>query len=312
MYCLSVANTAILLSLEAITRMIENIVKRQLIARSEELQKPFSRLGSLLAIALVICFSISSIAEEKQIPPALKGLGVNEQFGKNIDLNLSFTDEDGKAVQLKEYFKGDKPVILSLVYYSCPSLCNLILNAQLDAYKKMPWSIGDQYRVVTVSIDPREKPELAKRKKASYLEEYGRSGSEKDWHFLVSKEANVRALAKQVGFNYKWVEDTQQYAHGSVFFVLTPEGKISRYIYGLSYEPTTLKYALVEAGEGRVGTVVDRLLLFCFHYDASQKKYVVVAKRVVTAGASLTLFLLTGFIGMLWFKDRQQRKRQRG
>ncbi len=269
------------------------------------------RLILCLAVCLATMPAAVSFAEEP-IPVELRGLGVEEHLGQRIDSNLTFKDEAGQTVPLSKYFDGKTPVILSLIYYQCPSLCNLILNAQVDALKKMDWSIGEQFRMVSVSIDPKETPAIASAKKEAYLEEYGRKGSENGWHFLTGTKENIDALASQVGFKFKWVEETKQFAHGSAFFILTGDGKISRYMYGLTYEPKVLRLGLLEAGEGKIGSFMDRLILFCYHYDSSQKKYVVLANRIMTFGTMSTLIILGTYIGLLWRRERTTILTKRG
>lgn len=261
-----------------------------------------------LIYIVFVCFltgNATLVSANEELPPELRGLGVDERLGQKISLDNSFKDESGKEVQLAQYFDGKKPVLLSLVYYSCPSLCNLILNAQLDTLKKLDWSVGNQFRIITVSIDPKETPALASAKKESYLKEYGRAGAEADWHFLTGTKDNIDKLAQEMGFKFKWVEETQQYAHGSAFFILTGDGLISRYIYGLTYEPKMVRMSLLEAGQGRIGTFMDKLVLFCFHYDATQKKYVVLANRIMTFGATGCCLILGVYLGLLWRRERK-------
>ncbi|MDZ4677061.1 MAG: SCO family protein [Oligoflexia bacterium] len=244
-----------------------------------------------------------------KLPNELKDIGIDEHRGQNIDLNLTFQDESGKSVQLKSYFTPQKPVLLALVYFGCPNICTFVLNGITDSLKKVDLKPGEKFEVIAVSIDPSETPQLASEKKKAYLKEYGIAGTESGWHFLVGKQPQITALTQQIGFRYKWVEETKQFAHGSAIFLLTPEGKISRYLYGIQYQPRDVKMALLEASNGKIGTFVDRIMLFCFYYDVTTKKYVLLASRIMTGGGILTLLLFGIFLGRLWSRERKQKAR---
>jgi protein SCO1/2 len=254
-----------------------------------------------------------------KLPDELKDIGIDEHRGQNIDLNLTFQDETGKTVPLKTYFASHKPVIMALVYYGCPNICTFVLNGIINSLKKIDLKPGEKFEVIAVSIDPHEDYKLAAEKKEAYLKEFNKDkvsaagtiqNTTAGWHFLVGKQPEITALAKQIGFRYKWVEETKQFAHGSAVYMLTPEGKISRYLYGIEYPPRDVKMALLEASDGKIGTFVDSILLFCFYYDAATKKYVLLASRIMQAGGLLTLAALMIFIGRLWARDRKLRPKQ--
>ncbi len=248
------------------------------------------RRSSFVATALLaLCGLVSAESREELKPKELEQVGVTEHLNEKVDLNLTFIAEDGYPHALKEYFHSGRPVVLNLVYYTCKMLCNVVLNAQVQSLRKIDWTPGEQYEIVTVSIDPAENFQLAREKKASYLESFGRPAP--GWHFLADNGGNVRALARQVGFGYQFDEGTAQYAHPAVVFVLTPEGKVSRYLYGVQFKPLDVRLALTEASQGKFG-VTDRILLFCFHYDPAAKGYVPFAQNMMKTGAMLTLLVM--------------------
>lgn len=239
---------------------------------------------------------------EERTPADLEGVGVTEKLGQKIDLDLTFVAENGYPVKLRDYFGKGKPVLLNLVYYTCPMLCNLVLNAQVEALRNVPWTPGNEFEVVTISIDPTETFKMAADKRASYLTSYERPAP--GWHWLVDWQGNVRTLAQQVGFGYKLDESTGQYAHAAAIFVLTPDGKVSRYLYGVKFKPLDLRLALAEAGEGKTGMSVERVLLYCFHYDPQSKGYVLFARNVMKAGGVLTMLVLGVVLWFLWRRER--------
>ena len=240
-----------------------------------------------------------------ETPKELEGIGIDEHLGSKVDLGLTFRDENGAVVPLSKYVNGSKPVILDLAYFSCPSLCNFHLNGLNDAFKQMKWTLGQQFDVVVVSIDAREKPALATAKKASYIKEYGRPEGAAGWHFLTGAEPQIQALAKQVGFKYRWDEKEQQFAHASAAYVLTPDGRISQYLYGIVFQPDTVRLSLVEAGDGKIGTIIDKLTLWCFHLDPSSGKYTIAATNVMRGGGIAVLLIIAGFLIPFWWRQRR-------
>lgn len=246
------------------------------------------------------------------VPKETEGVGVTEHPGAVLPLELMFRDENGRDLCLKEYFGGSRPVILTLNYYRCPMLCTLQLNGLVDALRRMEWTPGRQFEIVTVSIDPLETPPLARLKKRNYMKEYGRPEAAKGWHFLTGREENIRRLAATVGFEYRYDRETDQYVHAAALFVCTPEGRVSRYLYGILYDPTTLRLSLVEAAEGRTRSTVDRILLYCFHYDSAKGRYAPAAMNLMRAGGVATVLILGGVLAAYWRREAARRKASSG
>lgn len=249
---------------------------------------------------------------KNETPHELKDVDITEHLGDQVNLDLKFKNENGELVPLRSFFKDQKPVLLSLAYYNCPSLCNFHLNGLNDTFKELKSPLGDEFNFVVVSIDPRETPDLASKKKAAYLDAYGRPEGNAGWNFLVGDEAEIHELAKQVGFSYRWDEEQQQWAHAAAAFVLTPDGKISRYLYGITFSPQTLRLSLVEASNGKIGSLVDKLILFCFHFDPKASKYTLYAFNVVRAGGVMTIIILGMFIAPFWLRNRREEKQVQG
>ena len=245
-----------------------------------------------------------SIANET--PHEIDGVGVDAKLGGQIDLDLKFTNEQGELVPLSTYTKDGQAMLLSLAYFSCPSLCNFHLNGLNDAFKKMPATLGKEFQVVVVSIDPKETPALASKKRDAYIEAYGRPEGVKGWHFLVGTAANVKKLTEEAGFKYKWDPKSNQWAHASAALILTPAGRISRYFYGITFNPKDLRLSLIEASNGNIGTIVDRLVLFCFHFDPKASKYTIAAFNVMRAGGGLAVVILAAFLVPVWIRSRKE------
>lgn len=243
----------------------------------------------------------SALAIEEKLPVELEGVGVSERLGSKVDLDLEFTAENGRQVPLRGFFREGRPVILNLIYYSCPRLCNLILNGQTEALREVAWTAGAEFEVVTVSIDPSEMWDLASRKKAGYLASLDRPGSK--WNFLTDHRGNAKRLAEQVGFNYRWDAPTQQFVHAAAILFLTPDGRVSRYLYGARYKPRDIRLALTEASEGKLGSAADKFLMFCFHYDPLARSYVPFARNFMRAGATVIVFILALFLLRLWRRE---------
>ncbi len=237
-------------------------------------------------------------------PPQLEGVGVDEHLGQPIDLNLEFIAETGYPVKLSEFFKKGKPVILDLIYYQCPMLCNLVLNGQTQVMKEIPWTPGNEYEVVTISIDPQERFDLSRKKKETYLATFGRLAP--GWHFLVDKDGNAKKLAEQIGYHYRYDPSQEQYAHPASIFVLTGEGKISRYLYGTRFRPMDVRFALAEASENRTTMTKEKILLFCYQYDPEKHAYVMFATNFMKLGGAITVLAIGWF---LWRMIRMERER---
>jgi len=223
-------------------------------------------------------------------PELLKEVGVDQKLNDEIPLNLAFRDEHGRPVELAQFF-GSKPVILTLVYYNCPMLCTQVLNGLDRSLEVLPLEIGKDFNVVTVSIDPTDRPVVAEAKQAMYAGMYRRPGAQYGWHFLTGDEPQIKQLADSVGFRYAYDPDSKQYAHASAIMLLTPSGKISRYFYGVSYPERDLRLGLVEASHGKIGSPVDAVLLFCYHYDPHTGKYGLLISRVLQLGGILTVLV---------------------
>jgi protein SCO1/2 len=260
------------------------------------------RKSSFLAAAfLALGGSVFADSPEERKPLELEQVGVTEHLNQKVDLNLTFIAEDGYPHALKEYFHAGRPVLLNLVYYTCKMLCNVVLNAQVQSLRKLDWTPGDQYEIVTISFDPTENFQLAREKKAAYLESFGRPAP--GWHFLSDNSDNARKLAVQVGFGYKFDEQTGQFAHPAVVFILSPEGRVCRYLYGVQFKPMDIRLGLTEAAKEQFG-VTDRILLFCYHYDPAAKGYVPFAENFMRIGGALTVLILGFVLYGLWRRER--------
>ncbi|MGE3275970.1 MAG: SCO family protein [Vicinamibacterales bacterium] len=225
----------------------------------------------------------------------LDGVSIDQKLNAQLPLDLPFKDETGRTVRLGDYF-GERPVVLAFVYYECPMLCTQILNGMTSALVALDETAGQEFDVVTVSFDARETPVLAAAKKTAYVERYGREGTAPGWHFLTGDESSIAKLTEAAGFKYRWDEATQQFAHASAIMVVTPDGRMSRYFYGIEYAPRDLKFALMESSQGRIGSPVDKILLYCYHYDPKTGSYGLVAMNAVRVGGAVTLVALVGFV----------------
>lgn len=234
----------------------------------------------------------------KQTPALLRGVGIDQRLNQQLPLDLVFKDASGRQVRLGDYF-GQKPVILSLVYFNCPNLCTMVEDNLLQSLRLLNFDVGKQFNVLTVSFDPHDTPEMAANKRAIYLGLYGRKGSENGWHFLTGDEASIKALTDAVGFHYSYDPTTHLYAHAVAILVLTPRGKISRYFYGLEYPAGTLRLALVQASDDKIGSPVDQLILYCCQYDPATGKYDWIIRRVLMLGAIVTVLCLGTLILVL-------------
>lgn len=246
----------------------------------------------------------------EQVPIELEGVGISEKLGNQLTLETPFVDENGKNVVLKNYFNGKLPVVLLLVYYECPHLCTFVLNEFLNTLNQSDYEPGKHFQVVTVSIDEREGSELAKQKKESYLATYKKRGPGDDsWHFLTGTKESIDKIASEVGFGFKYDKRQDDFAHAASLFILTPEGKIARYLYGINYPPRDLKLALLEAAEGKIGSIMDKLLMFCYHYDPQGKKYALLATKIMRAGGLVTVVALVVFLYALSRRKKKYSQR---
>lgn len=250
----------------------------------------------------------ASAPRAEQLPKRLEGVEVSEKLGAPLSLNLSFKDSLGRDVMLRDYFDGHLPVIVTLNYSDCPLLCSLILNGLVTALKQVDLVLGKDYRVVTVSLNPNETPTRAHATRNRYLEQYGNPASRDGWAFLTGSEANIKAVADSVGFQYSYNEARNEYVHPSAFVIAMPDGHIARYLYGIEYLPDTVRLSLVEASEGKVGTTLDRILLYCFHYDETEGRYAPVAMNIMRLAGGLGALLLGGFLLLLWKAELRKKK----
>jgi len=267
--------------------------------------------GAVLALALAALPSLAAAQMGPLPPPPLEAtpgilqeIGFDQKLGDTLPLDLAFKDESGNDVKLRDYF-GDKPVVLSLVYYKCPMLCTISLNGLAGALEVLSFVPGQEFNVLTVSFDPHEGPVLAAAKKKAYMARYKRSDAEKGWHFLTGSREATEALTKAVGFRYAWDERSKQYAHPTGVVTLTPEGKIAHYLFGIEYAPKDLRLSLVEASQGRIGSAVDQVLLYCYHYDPQTGTYGAAVMRILRVSAALTLFALVGFVAVMLRRERR-------
>ena len=260
-------------------------------------------LASAMALASAVVSAQSSNGglqpqpgvPSSQMPGALQNVGFEQRLNETLPLDLMFKDEDNREVRLGEYFNR-RPVVLAFVYYECPMLCSQVMNGVTSALTALDESAGSDYEVVAVSFDPRETPMMAAAKKKSYVDRYNRANAAHGFHFLTGSEASIKALTAAAGFKYAWDDQTQQFAHASGFVVATPAGKLSRYFFGIEYAPRDIKFALIESSAGRVGSLVDQVLLYCYHYDPKTGSYSFVAMKAVQLGGAFTLLALVGFV----------------
>lgn len=270
---------------------------------SLELARVHPMLNVFAVTLLTVIFGTLSVRAEtpdNQLPKDLADMGVTEHLGDSIPLNLEFRDEKGNIVRLGQYFHDRKPVILSFNYSNCPMLCSLQLTGLVNGLKDVELTCGKDYEFVSVSIDPHELPQRAAQTKQRYYQMYGRKDTSNGWHFLVGSQESITALTKAAGVSYRYLKDKKEYVHPAVCVGLTPDGRLSRYLYGIEFAPQTLRLGLVESGEGTIGTTLDQVLLFCFHYDADKGRYAPTARRLMSIGGALTavglgLFLLSQY-----------------
>ena len=235
-------------------------------------------------------------------PGILSRIAIDQRIGHQVPSDIPFVDENGRDVTLGDYF-GKRPVVLALVYYECPMLCTQVLNGLVSALSVLNFEAGREFDVVAVSFNPKEGPGLASQKKAAYLERYGRPQSAAGWHFLTGSQASIDRLTDAVGFRYEYDEKIGQFAHGAAIEVLTPKGAIAKYFYGIEYSPRDLRLGLIEASDERIGSVVDDVLLFCYHYDPSSGKYGTSILRMVRAGGVLTVLAFAIFLTLSLRRD---------
>jgi len=260
-----------------------------------------------LSLVCLLAFPAQAQRSGQQLA-IFEGVGIEEKLGEWIPLDLTFRDEAGQPVTLRTFFDGRRPVLLTLVYHDCPMLCNLVLDGLAKTLRQMSWTPGEQFEVLAVSFNHRETPELARRKKAHYVDMLGRPDAAAGLHFLTGDSTTIRALTDAVGFSFRWVPEKQQFAHPAALIFLSGKGKVSRYLYGLEHDPGDVRKALVEASEGKVGTVVDQVLLYCFQYDPSENSYVANAYNIMRLGGAVTVVLLGITLLLFWRRERRRQQ----
>jgi len=245
-------------------------------------------------------------------PAELQGVDIVEHLGGALPRDAAFRDTEGKPVKLGDFFDGKRPTLFVFAYHSCPMLCSLVLDAAVKSLNDVQWTVGDEFDVVSVSIDPKDTPETATKKRTQVVSSYARArGDTKGWHFLTGDEANIRKVTDAVGFEYRYDARQKQYAHPAAIYLLTPEGHVARYLYGIEFPPGDVRLGLLEATEGRSITTTERLLLFCYHYDPQGKKYSLVAMNVMRLGGAATVLGMGTFFTIMWARGRRKRKEQR-
>lgn len=268
-------------------------------------------------VALLLCSAAPLVAtgmtdthlpEAPLPPPPVKDVGFDQKLGDSIPLDLVFKDEAGKDVRLSQYF-GKRPVVLSLVYFNCPMLCGMTTDGLVRSVRALRFEPGTDYEILSISFDPRETPEVASEKKRTVMAQYGRKSGPGGWHFLTGDAASVAALTSAVGFRYVWDAEQRQFAHATGVTLLTPQGRITKYFFGIEYPTKDLRLALIEASEEKIGNVVDQLLLLCYHYDPKAGRYTVAVRNLVRGGAALTLVALVGFVTIMLRRERASAKR---
>jgi len=268
-------------------------------------------VSAIAAICLVAFMLAGSVAAQPagMRPPVLKDVGVDQLLDNQVPLDLEFKDETGRTVKLQEYF-GDKPVVLSLVYYDCPQLCSLTLNGLMNVLKTLPMKAGKDFVSLTVSFDPKETPELAAEKRNAYLQKLANPELNDGWHFLTGDEKNTLALAKSVGFRFIWDPVSKQYAHSSALIVITPQGKVSRYFYPSdvlsNFEPRDIRFGVLDASAGKVGSLADQVILYCYQYDPNRGTYGLVLMRIMRIFAAITIVTIIALI--LYLRHKTKRK----
>lgn len=265
-------------------------------------------LAACVAVVTAVWPQMSIYAQRTEpLPNDLLEVGVTEHLNQQIPLDLSFVDTKGRTVKLSEYFDGQLPVVLTMNYSSCPMLCSLQLNGLFEGLKNVKWNLGDQYRMVTVSIDPKESTERAAMTRDKYLRVYGRAGAGSGYTMLTGKNEQIKKLADTIGFHYRYVPSTGEYSHVAVTMICTPDGRLSRYLDGVQYDPQTLRLALLEASEGKIGSPVDHFFLYCFQYDSATGKYGPSAFKLMRLGGATAVLVVGGVLLVFWRRDVSRR-----
>ena len=288
------------------------------------LVKPSPLVRLLTVLTLVLCSAQTREAYGQRwatdnpeavpntTPAELEGVDVIEHLGDPLPRDATFRDSDGSLVKLGDYFDGKRPTLFVFAYHTCPMLCSLVLDATVKSLNEVAWTVGEQFDVVSVSIDPKDSPETATKKRAQVVDTYARGhGSTKGWHFLTGDESNIRKVTEAIGFSYRYDARQKQYAHPAAIYLLEPDGRIARYLYGIQFEPNDVRLGLLEASKGHSVTTTERILLYCYHYDPQGKHYSLVALNVMRLGGALTLVVIGSFLGVMFARERRKRLRER-
>lgn len=263
--------------------------------------------SAALGAALIVTAAARAQDRIEPLPKAFEDVQVEERLDETIPLDLAFRDENGKAVTLGDYFDGKRPVLLTLNYYKCPMLCTLQLNGLIDGLKDLTWTPGKEFEIVTISFDPAETPNLARIKKQNYMRYFERPAAGSGWHFLTGSKESIQAISDAVGFSFKWDPVQEMWVHEAAIFLITPDGRISRYLYGVMYPVKDLRLGLLEASEGKIGTTLDRLFMTCYQYDSKAEGYVLKAQLLMRLGGVTGMMLLGLLLLALWTRELRRR-----
>ena len=252
----------------------------------------------------ILSYDPSYTNRNNELPNEIADMKVIEKNGNTINLDLKFKNERGDIITLRDYFtQSDRPVFLTIIYYRCPTLCNFHLNGIAKVFKSLDWSVGKEFEFVALSMDPSETPELASKKWEAYVMDYIKDDTNRTgdgWHFLTGEEAQIKELADSVGFKYRWNAPIKQWIHPAVAYIITPDGKISRYLHGIEFGSRELKLSLMDAANGKIGSFIDKFALFCFQFDPNKNKYTLYAYNLMRIGGAITVILMAVFLFMFW------------
>jgi len=268
-------------------------------------------LVALLLITILAPAALAQTDRTEGLPDELEGLRIDPEMGTQLPLDLPFVDENGKKRKLRDYFDGRKPVIITLGYYRCPMLCDLVLNEMVSSLREIDLDPADDFEIVTVSIDPLETPTLAKEKKQNYVRDYERPSAARGWHFMTGREKDIADLSAALGFGFRWMQEKKEFAHGAAIFIITPDGRLSRCLTPPRtsprwFPPRSVKLALIEATEGELGSAFDGFVLWCYQFDSDAGTYAVQARRIMQIGGTLTLLVLVLILVPVWIRSRKR------